>query len=145
MAHSAQLAGTGPPRAVTRTGRLKVFLRAAPGVGKTYRKPDEAMLDGLDVLPRRECAYRGSRYAELDLAGVPARQPPGLPVLVTASALAGRVEIRITDRGPGLATADHERLFEPFQRLGDQDNSAGLGLPVPCQGPHRSDERDSGT
>ncbi|MER5972680.1 ATP-binding protein [Streptomyces sp. NPDC002055] len=50
------------------------------------------------------------------------------PVLVTASALASRVEIRIADRGPGIDAADRERVFEPFQRLGDRDNSAGLGL-----------------
>ncbi|MFF4425590.1 ATP-binding protein [Streptomyces sp. NPDC001549] len=54
--------------------------------------------------------------------------PADRPVLVTASALAGRVDIRIADRGPGIATDDRERAFEPFQRLGDRDNTAGLGL-----------------
>ncbi|WP_327725045.1 ATP-binding protein [Streptomyces europaeiscabiei] len=54
--------------------------------------------------------------------------PPGRQVLVTASALAGRVELRVVDRGPGLPPADRERVFEPFQRLGDTDNTTGLGL-----------------
>ncbi|RSS84281.1 ATP-binding protein [Streptomyces sp. WAC06614] len=54
--------------------------------------------------------------------------PKDHPVLVTASALAGRVEVRIADRGPGIAAGDRERAFEPFQRLGDRDNTAGLGL-----------------
>ncbi|WP_051859134.1 sensor histidine kinase [Streptomyces xanthophaeus] len=54
--------------------------------------------------------------------------PSDRPVLVTASALAGRVDIRIADRGPGIATDNRERAFEPFQRLGDRDNTAGLGL-----------------
>ncbi|WP_267037475.1 ATP-binding protein [Streptomyces sp. NBC_00091] len=54
--------------------------------------------------------------------------PADRPVLVTASALAGRVEVRIADRGPGIDPADRERAFEPFQRLGDRDNTAGLGL-----------------
>ncbi|QES51338.1 histidine kinase [Streptomyces venezuelae] len=54
--------------------------------------------------------------------------PADRPVLVTASALAGRVEVRIIDRGPGITPADRERVFEPFQRLGDRDNSAGPGL-----------------
>ncbi|MER5929068.1 ATP-binding protein [Streptomyces sp. NPDC002054] len=54
--------------------------------------------------------------------------PAGRPVLVTASALAGRVEVRIIDRGPGITPADRERVFEPFQRLGDRDNTAGPGL-----------------
>ncbi|MFF7984025.1 ATP-binding protein [Streptomyces sp. NPDC007901] len=54
--------------------------------------------------------------------------PPGTKVLVTASALAGRVEVRVVDRGPGLPAQDRERAFEPFQRLGDTDNTTGLGL-----------------
>ncbi|MEU9247279.1 ATP-binding protein [Streptomyces sp. NPDC048385] len=54
--------------------------------------------------------------------------PPGTKVLVTASALAGRVEVRVIDRGPGLPAQDRERVFEPFQRLGDTDNTTGLGL-----------------
>ncbi|MGW1211581.1 ATP-binding protein [Streptomyces sp. NPDC002499] len=64
-----------------------------------------------------------------NLAGNAARHtPPGTPVLVTASALAGRVELRVVDRGPGLPAAGRDRLFEPFQRLGDTDNTTGLGL-----------------
>ncbi|WP_443051427.1 ATP-binding protein [Streptomyces sp. NBC_00234] len=54
--------------------------------------------------------------------------PPGHPVLITTSALAGRVELRVVDRGPGLPRADRERVFEPFQRLGDTDNTTGVGL-----------------
>ncbi|MER6329905.1 sensor histidine kinase [Streptomyces sp. NPDC001034] len=54
--------------------------------------------------------------------------PPGQKVLVTASALAGRVELRVVDRGPGLPQTGRERIFEPFQRLGDTDNTTGLGL-----------------
>ncbi|MCS0603654.1 DUF4118 domain-containing protein [Streptomyces sp. LP11] len=64
-----------------------------------------------------------------NLAGNAARHsPPGKQVLVTASVLAGRVELRIVDRGPGLPADGRDRLFEPFQRLGDTDNSTGLGL-----------------
>jgi len=32
------------------------------------------------------------------------------------------------DRGPGLPPTGRDRLFEPFQRLGDTDNTTGLGL-----------------
>ena len=38
------------------------------------------------------------------------------------------VEIRVIDHGPGIPAADHERVFRPFQRLGDRDNTAGVGL-----------------
>ena len=38
------------------------------------------------------------------------------------------MEIRIIDRGPGIPPGDHERVFLPFQRLGDTDNTTGIGL-----------------
>lgn len=48
--------------------------------------------------------------------------------LVTASAVLDRVEIRVVDTGPGIPSADYERVFQPFQRLGDHDNNTGVGL-----------------
>ena len=49
-------------------------------------------------------------------------------VLITASALADQVQLRVIDRGPGIAPQDFERVFTPFQRLGDRDNTTGVGL-----------------
>ncbi|WP_238428464.1 sensor histidine kinase, partial [Frankia nepalensis] len=54
----------------------------------------------------------------------PAKSPP----LVTTSALGGRVQIRVIDHGPGVPQADRDAIFQPFQRLGDRDNTAGTGL-----------------
>jgi two-component system sensor histidine kinase KdpD len=54
--------------------------------------------------------------------------PPGTPVLVSASALADRVEVRVVDRGPGVPDEAKERIFEPFQRHGDAPRGAGVGL-----------------
>jgi two-component system sensor histidine kinase KdpD len=62
------------------------------------------------------------------LANAVRHAPPGRPVVLTASALGDRVELRVVDRGPGLPARDRERAFEPFQRMGDNDNSTGLGL-----------------
>jgi two-component system, OmpR family, sensor histidine kinase KdpD len=81
-------------------GRLKIFLGAAPGVGKTFamleaatrhkadgldvlaaliethrRAETEAMLRGLPVLPRRPVYYRGRILSELDVDAVIARRP----------------------------------------------------------------------
>ncbi|WP_307528360.1 histidine kinase [Streptomyces umbrinus] len=92
-------AGAGDVRP-GRPGRLKVYLGAAPGVGKTYRMLDEArrraargvdvvvgfvechgrprtegMLDGLEVVERAQWAYRGGEFEEMDLAAVLARRP----------------------------------------------------------------------
>jgi two-component system, OmpR family, sensor histidine kinase KdpD len=48
--------------------------------------------------------------------------------VLTASTLADRVELRVIDRGLGVSEADWDRIFAPFQRLGDRDNTTGLGL-----------------
>jgi two-component system sensor histidine kinase KdpD len=34
----------------------------------------------------------------------------------------------VIDHGPGIPVADREKVFLPFQRLGDRDNEAGVGL-----------------
>ena len=81
-------------------GRLTIFLGAAPGVGKTYamlsrarelkrqgvdvvvglvethgRAETQALLEGLDVLPRRRTEYQGRMLDELDLDALLARKP----------------------------------------------------------------------
>jgi two-component system sensor histidine kinase KdpD len=38
------------------------------------------------------------------------------------------VELRVIDFGPGVPHTDWERIFTPFQRLGDTDNTTGVGL-----------------
>ena len=54
--------------------------------------------------------------------------PAGERVLVSASAMADRVEVRVVDRGPGVPDTAKDRIFEPFQRYGDAPRGAGVGL-----------------
>jgi len=54
--------------------------------------------------------------------------PAGEPPLLTASSLGERVELRVIDRGPGIPREQAGRMFVPFQRLGDTDNTTGIGL-----------------
>jgi len=81
-------------------GRLKVFLGAAPGVGKTYemlsdgqarlktgvdvvvgivethgRVETEALTRGYEIMPRREIAYEGRTLTEMDLDAILDRRP----------------------------------------------------------------------
>ncbi|HEY2135320.1 MAG TPA: sensor histidine kinase KdpD [Xanthobacteraceae bacterium] len=81
-------------------GKLKIFIGAAPGVGKTYemlqtaraklkdgadvvagvvethgRKETQALLDGIDVIPKRSIAYKGRSLDEMDLDAIIARHP----------------------------------------------------------------------
>jgi two-component system sensor histidine kinase KdpD len=83
-----------------RNGHYKIFLGMAAGVGKTYRMLQDghaeeeagrdvaaaivethgraataALIDGLDVLPRRHITYRGTTVDEMDLPGVLQRDP----------------------------------------------------------------------
>lgn len=81
-------------------GRLKIFLGAAPGVGKTYemlmsgrarqadgvdivigivethgRRETMALVEGFEIVPRRIISYRGQDLDEMDLDAVLARRP----------------------------------------------------------------------
>jgi two-component system sensor histidine kinase KdpD len=83
-----------------RVGKLKIFVGAAPGVGKTYemlqqararkkdgydiivgvvethgRKETEALLEGLEIIPRRRIEYKGQWLEEMNLDAIIARRP----------------------------------------------------------------------
>ncbi|HTO90549.1 MAG TPA: sensor histidine kinase KdpD [Candidatus Sulfotelmatobacter sp.] len=85
---------------LARRAKLKIFFGASAGVGKTFamlveaherkrsgtdvvvglvethgRRETEALLDGLDVVPRLDLDYRGTRLTEFDLDGALRRRP----------------------------------------------------------------------
>src|SRR6516225_4217642 len=87
-------------REASHVGKLKIFVGAAPGVGKTFemlqsaraklrdgvdvvvgvvethgRKETEALLDGMTILPRKRIEYKGHALEEMDLDGLLARRP----------------------------------------------------------------------
>jgi two-component system sensor histidine kinase KdpD len=49
-------------------------------------------------------------------------------IRIEAGPVAGRVDIRVIDRGPGIRPEDRDRVFRPFHRLGDSENRNGVGL-----------------
>jgi two-component system sensor histidine kinase KdpD len=53
---------------------------------------------------------------------------PDAPLRVEAAAMQDRVFLRIIDRGPGIAPGERDRVFQPFQRLGDGSGRGGVGL-----------------
>ena len=55
-------------------------------------------------------------------------QPDGTPVSVTTSTLGARTEIRVVDTGAGVGQEDRDRIFRPFQRVGDAPAGEGVGL-----------------
>ena len=54
----------------------------------------------------------------------PADHPPRL----SAASLGDHLEVRVIDRGPGIPADQRDEVFLPFQRLGDTDNTTGVGL-----------------
>ncbi len=54
--------------------------------------------------------------------------PSDRPPRVSATAIGDRVELRVADSGPGVPETEWERIFVPFQRLGDRATGAGVGL-----------------
>jgi two-component system sensor histidine kinase KdpD len=54
--------------------------------------------------------------------------PAGRPARVEAAQVGDRIHLRVVDNGPGIGAEDRERLFEPFQRLGDRPRRTGVGL-----------------
>ena len=56
------------------------------------------------------------------------RYAPNSMVRVNAGRVGDRVLINVIDEGPGIPHGAEEEIFEPFQRLGDHDNTTGVGL-----------------
>lgn len=54
--------------------------------------------------------------------------PPGQAVRISAGEIASRIDLRISDRGPGIDSSARETVFQPFQRMGDSPNREGVGL-----------------
>ncbi len=54
--------------------------------------------------------------------------PHGSKVRIATSTFGDFVQVRIIDHGPGIAPERRDQVFTPFQRVGDNDNTTGLGL-----------------
>jgi two-component system, OmpR family, sensor histidine kinase KdpD len=50
------------------------------------------------------------------------------PPVISTSEFGDTVELRVIDVGPGIPLDRREDVFLPFQRLGDTDNTTGVGL-----------------
>jgi two-component system sensor histidine kinase KdpD len=54
--------------------------------------------------------------------------PPDQSIRIQARLIDDRLELAVADHGPGIPTTERERVFAPFQRLGDYTIDGGLGL-----------------
>jgi two-component system sensor histidine kinase KdpD len=100
-----------------------VIARALDDLGV---QPRAVVLDVPDQLPDVVVDPGLLERVIVNLVANAQRYAPDPPV-ITASAADGRVELRVVDTGPGIPVGDLERVFVPFQRLGDS-GTGGLGL-----------------
>ena len=58
--------------------------------------------------------------------------PPGTPLGLTVVRWEGMVEVKLTDRGPGIRSDERSRVFEEFYRqdVGGRRGGTGLGLAI---------------
>ncbi|MBU2695405.1 hypothetical protein CCO04_09955 [Pimelobacter sp. 30-1] len=121
-------AGALPVR-IRATALDEVLARALDDLGVA---PRAVVLDVPDDLPavRTDPALLERVLANL-VANAQRFAPADRPPLVRAQVATdrpGTVEVHVVDHGPGVPAADQERIFLPFQRLGDADNTTGIGL-----------------
>ena len=105
--------------------------RALVGISKHSTGFRSVALDRVKVEVDDAVAMADAGLLERVLANVidnALRYAHDSPVRVTASTVGGRVLIAVIDEGPGIPHGTAEQLFAPFQRLGDQDNTTGVGL-----------------
>jgi two-component system, OmpR family, sensor histidine kinase KdpD len=117
------------------TGALQPFLRPAAleeivPVALTGL-PDANVVD-LDIPEDLPLALTDPGLLERALANLVSNavrhSPAGRPPRVAAHSEGGQIVITVVDVGPGVPAQDRERIFEPFQRLGDQSPGTGIGL-----------------
>ncbi|MBX6390699.1 MAG: sensor histidine kinase KdpD [Frankia sp.] len=109
-----------------RIGLDEVVPHALDEIGPPARKVDIQVPDDLPAIHADPALLE--RVIVNIVANALRHAPAGTPPVITASALGDRVELRVIDRGPGIPAAERERVFQPFQRLGDRDNTTGVGL-----------------
>ena len=104
----------------------EVVASALAGVPDAHHRVE---VDVSESLPRvlADAALLERALANL-VSNAIAWSPESVPVRVVAGLVGAFIDLRVIDRGPGVAPEYRERIFVPFQRLGDRSNDAGAGL-----------------
>jgi two-component system sensor histidine kinase KdpD len=91
--------------------------------------PDRVDVDVSETLPRVNVDPTLLERAVANLIdNALSFSPAAVPVRVEAAVVSSSLHLRVIDRGPGIPVIDRERVLQPFQRLGDNPNGAGVGL-----------------
>ncbi|HET9398025.1 MAG TPA: HAMP domain-containing sensor histidine kinase [Sphingomicrobium sp.] len=83
-----------------------------------------------DALPANG-EFRGVVQILVNLLGNAVRHSPERGTIAVIGERTGAmVSVSVADEGPGIAEADHERIFERYERVGDTPGGIGLGLAI---------------
>ena len=99
-------------------------------IGLPTRRVDVDIADDLPLID----TDRGllERVVANIVANAVQHSPPGATVQLLAGEISAAdrrtLQIRIVDHGAGVAAADRDAMFAPFQRLGDAPSGSGVGL-----------------
>lgn len=118
------------------TGATEVRRRPVPVDEVVVRALDQVEVDPrgvrLDLPDELPPALADAGLLERVLANLIANaqrySPADEPPEIRAGSQPGIVEVSVIDHGPGVPGDQHERIFEPFQRLGDTSTDTGVGL-----------------
>ncbi|MBS9535682.1 sensor histidine kinase KdpD [Mycobacterium sp. M1] len=121
---------------VVRPDLAKVYLeevvqRALVGIGKRTNVSGRGSLDQIKVEVGPTVVMADAGLLERVLANLidnALRYASGSVVRVNAARVGDRVLINVADDGRGLPRGAEQHAFDPFQRLGDRDNTSGVGL-----------------
>jgi two-component system sensor histidine kinase KdpD len=120
-------------------GLEEVVPAAVAGLGE---RGDKVAVAVPESLPPVHADPRLLQVVIVNLVDNALTHSPTGPVRIEAGEVGGTVLVRVIDRGPGIPAAERERIFQPFQRLGDNPNhgdgpgdgrgatGVGLGLAV---------------
>ncbi|HXG81519.1 MAG TPA: HAMP domain-containing sensor histidine kinase, partial [Sphingomicrobium sp.] len=121
--------------AVTVEARVDMAEAASEAIQLVQARADERSIQielvgaGQPMIAAGEA--RGAVQILVNLLGNAIRHSPERgTIAVIAERRGGEIAVTVADEGPGIAPADHERIFERYERVGDTPGGIGLGLAI---------------
>jgi two-component system, OmpR family, sensor kinase len=128
LARVDRVAESKPERCLMRVTAVQAIGEVAPYAAAKrielgLKEGAEAQIEGFPALLQvmlRNLLDNAVRYS-----------PPGTTVRIAVTGMAERVEVSVTDEGPGIPEAEREQVFQRFYRvLGTGESGTGLGLSI---------------
>jgi len=122
-------------QAPTATGQLNLVACASEAMQLVQPRADERSIHleriGADEPLTASAEPRGVVQILVNLLNNAVRHSPErATIAVIAERRGDKVAVTVADEGPGIAEADHERIFERYERADNSPEGSGLGLAI---------------